>query len=61
VLQPDLALLQRLEAACPAGASVSDLLADSSPERSPWLETTLVWLATLGLVDWLGNLWATGV
>ena len=47
------ALLARLEAAGPAGLSVTALLASASPERRPYLETTLVWLAKLGLVDWL--------
>ena len=47
------ALLARLEAAGPAGLAVSALLAEASPERRPWLETTLVWLAKQGLVDWL--------
>ena len=47
------ALLAALEAAGPAGVSVADLLAEATPERRPWLETTLVWLAKLGLVDWL--------
>jgi hypothetical protein len=47
------ALLAALETAGPAGLSVADLLAVASPERRPWLETTLVWLAKLGLVDWL--------
>ena len=48
-----LALLQRLEGAGPDGVSVSALLANAAPERRPWLETTLVWLAKLGLIDWL--------
>jgi hypothetical protein len=33
---------------------VAELLAGAAPERRPYLETTLVWLAKLGLVDWLG-------
>ena len=45
--------LQRLQAACSPIATVADLLADAPPERRPYLETTLVWLAKLGLVDWL--------
>ena len=47
------ALLAALEAAGPAGLPVASLLAAASPERRAWLETTLVWLAKLGLVDWL--------
>ena len=50
-----LALLQRLEAAGASGLAVADLLASATPERRPYLETTLVWLAKLGLVDWLGG------
>lgn len=47
------ALLARLEAAGSAGLSVNALLAAAPPERHPFLETSLVWLAKLGLVDWL--------
>ena len=46
-----LALLEQLGAA--EATPVATLLANSSPERRPYLETTLVWLAKLGLVDWL--------
>lgn len=46
-----LALLEQLGAA--EATPVAALLANSSPERRPYLETTLVWLAKLGLVDWL--------
>ena len=46
-----LALLEQLGAA--EATPVASLLANSSPERRPYLETTLVWLAKLGLVDWL--------
>ena len=49
------ALLQRLEAAGASGLAVRDLLAREPLERRPYLETTLVWLAKLGLVDWLGG------
>ena len=35
------------------GLSVAELLASAAPERRPYLETTLVWLAKLGLVNWL--------
>lgn len=45
-------LLTRLEAAGSTGLRVADLLAAEVPERRAWLETTLVWLAKLGLVDW---------
>jgi hypothetical protein len=31
---------------------VRELLAAAPAERRPYLETTLVWLAKLGLVDW---------
>lgn len=48
-----MALLQQLEAAGSQGLSVAALLAPAPPERRPYLETTLVWLAKLGLVDWL--------
>ena len=47
------ALLEQLEAAGGAGASPAQLLASAAPERRPYLDTTLVWLAKLGLVDWL--------
>ena len=50
-----LALLQRLEAVGAPGLAVRDLLASEPLERRPYLETTLVWLAKLGLVDWLGG------
>ena len=41
------------QTACSPMVTVADLLADAPPERRPYLETTLVWLAKLGLVDWL--------
>ena len=47
------ALLEQLQAAGGAGATPAQLLASARPERRPYLETTLVWLAKLGLVDWL--------
>ena len=47
------ALLQQLEQEGASGLSVESLLHDASPSRRPFLETTLVWLAKLGLVDWL--------
>ena len=50
-----LQLLQAVESAGAAGASVAELLADATPERRPYLETTLVWLAKQGLVDWLAS------
>jgi hypothetical protein len=46
-------LLQRLDAAGSAGLSVHQLLAEFSGEREAYLKTTLVWLAKMGLVDWL--------
>jgi glycosyltransferase involved in cell wall biosynthesis len=49
------ALLEQLEAAGPTGLLVATLLADVPAERRPYLETTLVWLAKLGLVDWLAR------
>ena len=45
------ALLLELQRS-PAGCSVQQLLAAAPVERRPYLETTLVWLAKLGLVDW---------
>ena len=48
-----LALLQQLAAAGSQGLSVAALLSGASLERRPHLETTLVWLAKLGLVNWL--------
>jgi D-inositol-3-phosphate glycosyltransferase len=47
------ALLAQLELAGTAGLCVRALLASATPERRPFLETTVVWLAKLGLVDWL--------
>jgi len=48
-----LALLQSVEAAGPKGLQVQQLLANASPKRQPYLETTLVWLAKQGVLDWL--------
>ena len=48
-----MALLEQLQAAGAAGATPAQLLASVSPGRGPYLDTTLVWLAKLGLVDWL--------
>ena len=48
-----LQLLQRLEKAGSSGLSVADLYDAAPRERRPFLETTLVWLAKMGLVDWL--------
>jgi D-inositol-3-phosphate glycosyltransferase len=48
-----LELLHALEAAGEGGASVDQLLASVAGNKRPYLETTLVWLAKLGLVDWL--------
>ena len=48
-----MALLQALEAAGGAGLPVDQLLARVAADRRPFLETTLVWLAKQGLVDWL--------
>lgn len=47
------ALLEQLQKAGAAGATPAQLLASATPERRPYLETTLVWLAKLGLVEWL--------
>ena len=46
-------LLQRLEAAGEPGLTVADLCSGWPKQRQPFLETTLVWLAKMGLVDWL--------
>ena len=47
-------LLTLVAAADPArGCLVAELTADFSPERRPFIQTTLVWLAKLGLLDWL--------
>ena len=46
-------LLQRLEAAGESGLTVADLRSGFSKERQAFLETTLVWLAKMDLVDWL--------
>ncbi len=47
-------LLALVAAADPAqGCSVAELSAGFAPERHPFLATTLVWLAKLGLLDWL--------
>jgi D-inositol-3-phosphate glycosyltransferase len=48
-----LALLQALETAEAAGLPVEQLLSGVAADRRPDLETTLVWLAKQGLVDWL--------
>ena len=48
-----MALLEQLHAAGSVGLSVTELLARTSPERLPYLQTTVVWLAKLGLIDWL--------
>lgn len=34
------------------GARVQDILAEFTQERRPFLESTLVWLAKMGLIDW---------
>jgi hypothetical protein len=46
------ALLQQLQNQT-TGLTVAALLADASIEQRGYLETTLVWLAKLGLIDWL--------
>ncbi len=46
-------LLQRLEAATERGVSVQELLSEAEAPRRAYLANTLVWLAKLGLVDWL--------
>ncbi|WP_206749773.1 glycosyltransferase family 4 protein [Synechococcus sp. UW179A] len=46
-------LLQRLGDAGSKGLSVGQLLAGFSGEQDAYLKTTLVWLAKMGLVDWL--------
>ena len=46
-------LLQRLEAAAQLGVSVQELLSEAEASRRAYLANTLVWLAKLGLVDWL--------
>ncbi len=38
---------------CPGGCSVQQLLSQAPEARRPYLETTLVWLAKLGCIDWL--------
>ena len=48
-----MALLEQLAAAGSTGLPVARLLAAADPQRRPYLETTLVWLAKIGLVDWL--------
>jgi hypothetical protein len=48
-----MALLEQLEASGASGLAVADLLSSADSQRRPYLETTLVWLAKLGLVDWL--------
>ncbi len=46
-------LLQRLEVAGNSGLVVDELCSGFPQERRPFLETTLVWLAKMDLVDWL--------
>ena len=46
-------LLQRLEAAGEPGLTLAHICSGLPKERQPFLETTLVWLAKMGLVDWL--------
>lgn len=46
-------LLQKLEIAGPNGLTVQELLLDAKSEQHPFLETTLVWLSKMGLIDWL--------
>ena len=48
-------LLQRLEAAGEPGLSVAELCSDFPKARQPFLETSLVWLAKMDLVDWLAS------
>ena len=50
-----LELLQALEAAGAAGLSVRALLSAAPVDRRAYLQTTLVWLAKQGLVDWLAD------
>ena len=45
--------LQQLETAEGSGLTVAELLAGTEVERRPYLQATLVWLAKLGLIDWL--------
>jgi len=46
-------LLEQLQNAAGEWVTPAQLLASATFERRPYLETTLVWLAKLGLVDWL--------
>ena len=46
-------LLASLEAAGTSGMKVSEILVDKSVDRRPYLETSLVWLAKMGMIDWL--------
>ena len=46
-------LLNRLEVSGRAGLPVQELFAGFPPERHQFLQTTLVWLAKMDLVDWL--------
>ena len=46
-------LLERLAATGDAGCRVDQLLSEMAPQRRPYGLTTLVWLAKLGLVEWL--------
>lgn len=48
-----LQLMHLLESAGDTGLSVESLCAGLPKERRPFLETTLVWLAKMDLVDWL--------
>ena len=46
-------LIQRLQVAGEQGLTVAGLCTGFPQERQPFLETTLVWLAKMDLVDWL--------
>lgn len=46
-------LLFALEESGPQGLLVDELLENISSQRKPYLENTLVWMAKLGLIDWL--------
>jgi len=46
-------LLRKLEVAGPVGLNLQVLIGEAPAERGPFLKTTLVWLAKMGLVDWL--------
>ena len=51
--QETIQVLKLIEAAGPVGLTVKALLAEVPSQRRPFMETTLVWLAKMGLVDWL--------